>query len=76
MLPQQQQFRDQMKQLNVKLSDKVVFYTENGNMLACRGYWMLKAFGHKNVSILNGGMKKWKEEGRKVETNDFKDEDF
>ena len=68
MLPDQKQFRDQMKHLRVKLSDQVVFYTNAGNMQAGRAYWMLKAYGHKNVSILNGGLKKWTSEGRATES--------
>lgn len=38
-----------MKQLKLKLSDRVVIYTVNGNMLAGRAFWMLEAYGHKNV---------------------------
>ena len=37
-------------------------------MQAGRAYWMLKAYGHKNVSILNGGLKKWTSEGRATES--------
>jgi thiosulfate/3-mercaptopyruvate sulfurtransferase len=31
-------------------------------------WWMFLSFGHPNVRILNGGLKKWVAEGRKVES--------
>jgi len=31
-----------------------------------RAAWMLRYFGARNVRILNGGLKKWLKEGRKV----------
>ncbi len=33
---------------------------------AAAAYWILKAMGHKNVSMLNGGFTKWTFEGRVV----------
>ena len=47
--------------------DRVILYSEEGNASAARTYWMFKIFGHKRVSILNGGLKKWVKEGRSVE---------
>src|SRR5262249_27036601 len=35
---------------------------------APRVWWTLKAMGHKNVKVLDGGFPKWKREGRAVET--------
>jgi len=53
---------------------KVVFYDEVSGMLAARGVWMLMYFSHPDVSILNGGIKKWKQENLLLETksNGFK----
>lgn len=68
MLPDLKYFKDCMKLLKVKLSDRVVLYNTNGTLEATRAYFMFTAFGHKNVSILNGGLKKWTTEGRKTET--------
>jgi len=47
---------------------KVVFYDNVSGMLAARGVWMLEYFSHPDVSILDGGMTKWKEENRLIET--------
>ena len=51
-------------------------YDHKGVLQAGRVYWMLKAFGHKNVSILSGGYKKWVAEGREVETTSQSDADY
>jgi thiosulfate/3-mercaptopyruvate sulfurtransferase len=52
---------------------KVVFYDDVSGMLAARGVWLLLYFSHKNVFMLDGGMKKWQAEGLLVEqkTNGF-----
>ena len=57
---------------------KVVFYDEISGMLAARGVWMLMYFSHPDVSILDGGMKKWKQENFPLETklNGFKPTKF
>ncbi|MCE9617501.1 MAG: sulfurtransferase [Nitrosarchaeum sp.] len=57
---------------------KVVFYDGISGMLAARGVWMLMYFSHPDVSILDGGMKKWKQENLPLETksNGFKPAKF
>jgi thiosulfate/3-mercaptopyruvate sulfurtransferase len=57
---------------------KVVFYDDISGMLAARGVWMLMYFSHPDVSILDGGMKKWKQENLPLETksNGFKPTKF
>ncbi len=47
---------------------KVVFYDKVSGMLAARGVWMLEYFSHPDVSMLDGGMKKWKKENRSIQT--------
>lgn len=56
-----------MKMLKVKLSDRVIVYDCKGTFSSPRLYWMLIAYGHKNVQILDGGFVKWKEENRAIE---------
>jgi thiosulfate/3-mercaptopyruvate sulfurtransferase len=57
---------------------KVVFYDDISGMLAARGVWMLMYFSHPDVSILDGGMKKWKQENLPIEikSNGFKPTKF
>ncbi len=47
---------------------KVVFYDDVSGMLAARGVWLLMYFSHKNVLMLDGGIKKWQADGLTLET--------
>ena len=42
----------------------VVLYDDNGGFHASRLFWMLEYFGHRKVSVLNGGFPKWLKEDR------------
>lgn len=57
---------------------KVVFYDDVSGMLAARGVWMLMYFSHPDVLMLDGGMKKWRQENLPLETklNGFKPSRF
>jgi thiosulfate/3-mercaptopyruvate sulfurtransferase len=46
----------------------VIFYDDVSGMSAARGVWLLLYFSHKKVAMLDGGFRKWKEEGYDVET--------
>ncbi len=64
--------------VGISLEKKVVFYDDISGMLAARGVWMLMYFSHPDVSILDGGIKKWKQENLLLETksNGFKPTKF
>lgn len=42
----------------------VVFYGDKNNWWATYAAWVFHLFGHKNVRIMDGGRKKWADEGR------------
>jgi thiosulfate/3-mercaptopyruvate sulfurtransferase len=42
----------------------VVVYGDNNNWFAAFAYWLFKLYGHQDVSLMNGGRKKWVDEGR------------
>lgn len=42
----------------------VIFYGDKNNWWATYALWVFKLFGHDNVKIMNGGRKKWVDEGR------------
>lgn len=42
----------------------VVAYDDAGGANAARLWWLLKYFGHANVSLLDGGLKQWLADGR------------
>lgn len=46
----------------------VVFYDDISGMLAARGVWLLMYFSHPQVLMLDGGIKKWKNENLPLET--------
>lgn len=68
MFPNAEQFGRDVGALGVSNDDTVVIYDAGGWVAAPRVWWMFLSFGHRNVRILNGGLKKWRAEGRKVES--------
>lgn len=44
----------------------VVTYDNRNSLLAARFWWVLNYYGHSNVKALNGGWRKWMEEGRSM----------
>jgi thiosulfate/3-mercaptopyruvate sulfurtransferase len=69
MLPMATQFAEQVGALGVGNDSTVVVYDGSGaNLSAGRVWWMFRAFGHDRVAVLDGGSKKWKAEGRVMET--------
>ena len=45
---------------------RVVLYGGNNNWFAAYAYWYFKLYGHDNVSLLDGGRKKWELESREL----------
>lgn len=69
MFPTAEQFGRDVGALGIGNDDTVVVYDSGGWVAGPRAWWMFLSFG-KDVRILNGGLKKWKAEGRKVETGE------
>jgi thiosulfate/3-mercaptopyruvate sulfurtransferase len=67
MFPSAEQFGRDAGALGIGNDDTVVIYDSGGWVAAPRAWWMFLSFG-KQVRILNGGLKKWAAEGRKVES--------
>lgn len=68
MLPGEDEFADYVGNLGVGNDTHVVVYdcSDFGSFAAPRVWWMFRFFGHRSVSVLNGGMKNWLHEGRPV----------
>jgi thiosulfate/3-mercaptopyruvate sulfurtransferase len=49
--------------------DTVLVYGDNNNWFAAWFLWNLKYYGHKDVRLINGGRKKWQDEGRELVTD-------
>jgi thiosulfate/3-mercaptopyruvate sulfurtransferase len=58
-LPTAAAFESMMGRLGISNTTRVVVYDERGGIYAARLWWILNAFGHPNVALLNGGWVKW-----------------
>jgi thiosulfate/3-mercaptopyruvate sulfurtransferase len=67
MLPAPEAFAAAVGALGVGSGDRVVVYDVRGVVSAARVWWTFRAFGHDAVAVLDGGLKKWRAEGRPVE---------
>ena len=67
MLPSTIKFASRMKKMGIGDGMKVVVYDTQGLFSAARVWWTFRAMGHEDVAVLDGGMKKWKGEGRPLE---------
>ncbi|MEX2035558.1 MAG: 3-mercaptopyruvate sulfurtransferase [Xanthobacteraceae bacterium] len=68
MLPGTTQFSKDVGALGIGRDDTIVVYDGSGLGGAPRVWWTLRVFGAKQVYILDGGLPKWKAEGRPIET--------
>jgi thiosulfate/3-mercaptopyruvate sulfurtransferase len=68
MIPSPDLFAQKIGALGIGDDDRVIVYDGNGLSSAGRAWWMLRLFGHQNVALLDGGLPKWKAEGRPVDT--------
>ncbi len=68
MIPSPELFARKMEALGIGDGDRVVVYDSAGLSSAGRAWWMLRLFGHGDVALLDGGLPKWKAEGRPVGT--------
>jgi thiosulfate/3-mercaptopyruvate sulfurtransferase len=64
MLPTPADFARAVEALGIGNDDHVITYDSYGLMSAARPWWMFRIFGHDKVSVLDGGLAKWKREGR------------
>ncbi len=72
MLPGATQFTKEAGALGIGKGDTLVVYDGTGLGGAPRVWWTLRIFGANNVFILDGGLPKWKHEGRPIEAGETK----
>jgi thiosulfate/3-mercaptopyruvate sulfurtransferase len=68
MLPSAEKFASRMQSLGLGDGSRIVLYDNSPLHTAARAWWMLHLFGAHAVAILDGGIAKWKAEGRDVAT--------
>jgi thiosulfate/3-mercaptopyruvate sulfurtransferase len=66
MLPSAAKFASRMRKMGIGDGMRIVVYDSEGLYSAARVWWMFRAMGHQDVAVMNGGLKKWKAEGRPV----------
>lgn len=66
MLPSPEQFSRQMTELGISNSDHVIVYVKPESFSGPRVWWMFNVYGHKKVSLLNGGIAAWIKAGNYI----------
>lgn len=69
MMPSAEHFGMIMKSLDIRKDDQVVVYDCRKGWFANRAVFVMRAFGMKNVKVLDGGFAKWKAEGNPIVAN-------
>jgi len=67
MLPPMEQFVSYVRRMGIGDGHRVVVYDQAGLFSAARVWWMFRVFGHGDVAVLDGGLPKWRAEGRPTE---------
>jgi thiosulfate/3-mercaptopyruvate sulfurtransferase len=72
MMPATAQLEAAFGRHGIGANSRVVLYSIGSAMWATRFWWMLRSLGFENVAVLDGGLDKWKAEGRAIETGSAK----
>lgn len=65
-LPEAKTFIAWLGRQGLKPADMVVCYDGGPGAMASRLWWMLRWAGHEQVAVLDGGLAKWRREGRPI----------
>lgn len=68
MLPAPEKFASRMQSLGLGDGSRIVIYDSSPYHTSARAWFMLRTFGAHDVAILDGGLEKWKAEGREIAT--------
>ena len=69
MLPSPEKFAARVRKMGIGDGNRVIVYDGGVMASAARVWWTFRAFGHDDVSVLDGGFRKWLKEGRPVESD-------
>ena len=58
-----------LQRLGVNNDTTLILYSDFGNLFATFAFWVFKYYGFQDVRIINGGRRKWLEEGMSIDTN-------
>lgn len=63
MMPTAELFQREARKLGINKESLIVVYDDVGLYASPRAWWMLRAMGHEQVAVLNGGLPGWIEAG-------------
>lgn len=66
MAPPVEKFMSRMRAMGIGDGHQIVVYDGAGLFSAARAWWLFRLMGQTNVAVLDGGLPKWKAEGRPV----------
>ncbi len=67
MVPPVEKFMSRMRAMGVGDGHQVVVYDGAGLFSAARVWWLFRLMGKTDVAVLDGGLPKWRSEGREIE---------
>jgi len=67
-IPSVETFSEAMSRAGIDADTHVIAYDDRGGATAARLWWLLRYFGHDQVSLLDGGIAQWLAEGKPVQT--------
>ena len=67
MAPSPAKFSARVRRLGLGDGTRIVAYDNNRFVASARTWWMFRLFGHEDVVVLDGGLEKWRLEGRAIE---------
>ncbi len=70
MLPSPEKFSSRMRSMGIGDGSRIVIYNSAGLFSAPRAWWTFRVMGVQDVTVLNGGLPKWKREGRPLESGE------
>jgi thiosulfate/3-mercaptopyruvate sulfurtransferase len=65
-IPDQHGWEALLSKAGIDRDTTVILYGDNNNWFAAFAFWLFKYYGHPDVRLLNGGRKKWVDEGREL----------
>ena len=66
MMPSPELFTDEMQKMGVNHDSAIVAYDKLGIYSSPRAWWMLRAMGHDQVAVLDGGLPAWIQAGHEI----------
>lgn len=59
MMPGADLFQEEVRKLGINSDSVIVIYDDVGLYSSPRAWWMLRAMGHEQVAVLDGGLRAW-----------------